>query len=96
MTGALIVSGGSRGIGAATAICAAREGWDVAINYARDENAANSVADQVRSLGRRAIIVRGDMCDEEDIQSLFNDTEKELGPLKGLVTSAGTTGKQSG
>ena len=93
MTGALIVSGGSRGIGAATAICAAREGWDVAINYARDENAATSVADQVRSLGRRAIIVRGDMCDEEDIQRLFNDTEKELGPLKGLVTSAGTTGK---
>ena len=60
MTGALIVSGGSRGIGAATTICAARQGWDVAINYARDENAAASVADQVRSLGRRAIIVKGD------------------------------------
>ena len=93
MMGALIVSGGSRGIGAATAICAAREGWDVAINYAQDENAAISVADQVRSLGRRAIIVKGDMCNEEDIQRLFDDSEKELGPLKGLVTSAGTTGK---
>ena len=74
MMGALIVSGGSRGIGAATAICAARQGWDIAINYARDENAAISVADQVRSLGRRAIIVKGDMCIEEDFERLFNDT----------------------
>ena len=93
MTGVLIVSGGSRGIGAATAICAAREGWDVAINYARDKAAASSVANQVRALGQRAIIVKADMSNESDIQRLFDETEKELGSLKGLVTSAGTTGK---
>ena len=66
MTGVLIISGGSRGIGAATAICAARDGWDVAINYARDKTAASSVADQVRALGQRAIIVKADMSNETD------------------------------
>ncbi|MGI9154301.1 MAG: SDR family NAD(P)-dependent oxidoreductase, partial [Rubrivivax sp.] len=51
----LLVTGGSRGIGAATAVHAARSGWDVAINYTRDAQAAETVAGAVRALGRRAL-----------------------------------------
>ena len=90
--GLLIVTGGSRGIGAATAIRAAADGWDVAVNYARDAVAADRVATKVRAAGCKAITVQGDMNEEADILRLFETAEAELGPVKGLVTSAGTTG----
>lgn len=90
--GLLIVTGGSRGIGAATAIKAAAEGWDVAVNYARDVQAADRVALKVREAGQKAITVQGDMNEEADILRLFQTAEAELGPVKGLVNSAGTTG----
>ena len=89
----LIVSGGSRGIGAATAICAAEEGWDVVINYVKDEKAASLVADKVKAIGQRSITVKANMSNEVDIIRMFDETERLLGPVKGLVTSAGTTGK---
>jgi NAD(P)-dependent dehydrogenase (short-subunit alcohol dehydrogenase family) len=91
--GLLIVTGGSRGIGAATAIRAAAEGWDVAVNYARDAAAADRVALQVRAAGCKAVVIQGDMNEEADILRLFETAERELGPVKGLVTSAGTTGR---
>jgi len=91
--GLLIVTGGSRGIGAATAIRAAAEGWDVAVNYARDAAAADRVALQVRAAGCKAVAIQGDMNEEADILRLFETAERELGPVKGLVTSAGTTGR---
>jgi NAD(P)-dependent dehydrogenase (short-subunit alcohol dehydrogenase family) len=91
--GLLIVTGGSRGIGAATAIRAAAVGWDVAVNYARDAAAADRVALQVRAAGCRAVAIQGDMNEEADILRLFETAERELGPVKGLVTSAGTTGR---
>ena len=53
MSDVLLVTGGSRGIGAATAICAAKKGWDVAINYARDAEAAKKVSNEVNAFGRR-------------------------------------------
>jgi len=90
--GLLIVTGGSRGIGAATAIKAAAEGWDVAVNYARGAQAADRVALRVREAGQKAITVQGDMNEEADILRLFQTAEAELGPVKGLVNSAGTTG----
>ena len=90
--GLLIVTGGSRGIGAATAIKAAAEGWDVAVNYARDAQAADRVALRVREAGQKAITLQGDMNEEADILRLFQTAEAELGPVKGLVNSAGTTG----
>ena len=93
MTKVLIVSGGSRGIGAATAICAAEEGWDVVINYVKDEKAASLVADKVKAIGQRSITVKANMSNEVDIIRMFDETERLLGPVKGLVTSAGTTGK---
>lgn len=91
--GLLIVTGGSRGIGASTAIRAAEDGWDVAVNYARDADAADRVARAVRKAGARSMTVRADMNDETDILHMFEAAERALGPLKGLVTSAGTTGR---
>lgn len=85
----LLITGGSRGIGAATARRAAADGWDVAINYTRDEAAAEAVAAQVRALGRRAVTLRGDVADEADVCRLFAETEQALGPLQGLVANAG-------
>jgi len=91
--GLCIVTGAARGIGAATAIKAAEDGWDVAVNYSRSQVEAEAVADKIRALGRKAITVQGDMGVEADIISLFEQAEAELGPVKGLVTNAGTTGK---
>lgn len=89
----LIVTGGSRGIGASTCRLAAAQGWDIAINYAANEAAAEAVAKQVRDAGRRAITVKGDMAEEADILALFEKTETELGPIGGVVANAGITGK---
>lgn len=88
----LIVTGGSRGIGAATCRRAAADGWDVAVNYAGNADAAEAVAQDVRAAGRRAIAVQGDMAKEDDIERLFATTEAELGPIAGIVCNAGVTG----
>jgi NAD(P)-dependent dehydrogenase (short-subunit alcohol dehydrogenase family) len=91
--GLCIVTGGSRGIGAATAIRAAHGGWDVAINYAADEAAANRVADSVRQAGRQALVVQGDMSREPDVVRLFETATDALGAPTAVVANAGTTGK---
>ena len=88
----LIVTGGSRGIGAAVSRLAAARGWDVAVNYATNAEAADSVAASVRDAGRRAITVQGDMAREDDILALFERTERDLGPIAGVVCNAGITG----
>ncbi|MBL8360551.1 MAG: SDR family oxidoreductase [Rubrivivax sp.] len=85
----LLVTGGSRGIGAAAALLAARDGWDVAVNYTRDEAAAQAVAQRVRSLGRRALVVRGDVSREADVLAMYAAVDAELGTLRGLVNNAG-------
>ena len=84
-----LITGGSRGIGAATAVRAARAGWDVAINYTRDEAAAQRVAGQVRALGRRALVVQADVAEEAEVLRLFAEVDAQLGPLSGLVNNAG-------
>jgi NAD(P)-dependent dehydrogenase (short-subunit alcohol dehydrogenase family) len=89
----LIVTGGSRGIGAAVCRLAAAQGWDVAINYASNRDAAEAVREQVLDAGRRAITVKGDMASEDDILALFRETEAELGPVTGVVANAGITGR---
>ncbi len=88
----LIVTGGSRGIGAAVCRLAAAQGWDVAVNYAGNATAAEQTAETVREAGRRAITVQGDMAEEADILRLFETTERELGAVGGLVANAGITG----
>jgi len=85
----LLITGASRGIGAATARRAAAAGWDVAINYARDAAAADGVAAEVRALGRRALTVAADVADEAAVLAMFARIDAELGPLGGLVNNAG-------
>ncbi len=85
----LLVTGGSRGIGAATARLAAARGWDVAINYTRDAGAAQAVADDVRARGRRALTVQADVADEAAVLAMFTAVDRGLGPLGGLVNNAG-------
>jgi len=89
MNPTLLITGGSRGIGAACALLAARQGWDVAINYTRDQAAAEAVATQVRALGRRALAVRADVADEAEVLAMFAAVDRELGALHGLVNNAG-------
>jgi NAD(P)-dependent dehydrogenase (short-subunit alcohol dehydrogenase family) len=85
----LLVTGGSRGIGAAVCVLAARRGWDVAINYARDASAAERVAEQVRAAGRRALIVQGDVAEEPEVLAMLAAVDREFGHLHGLVNNAG-------
>jgi NAD(P)-dependent dehydrogenase (short-subunit alcohol dehydrogenase family) len=87
--GAVLVTGASRGIGAATAIACARHGWDVAVNCTRDVAAATAVAAQVRARGRRAIVVPADVADERAVLAMFARIDAELAPLAGLVNNAG-------
>jgi NAD(P)-dependent dehydrogenase (short-subunit alcohol dehydrogenase family) len=84
----LLVTGGSRGIGAAVCRKAAAQGYDLLVNYRSDKAAAESVAADCRELGARAEIVQGDTADEEGIASIFAAADR-LGPLHGLVNNAG-------
>jgi len=85
----VLVTGASRGIGAACALAAAGAGWDVGINYLRDRAAAERVADEVRALGRRACLLQADVADETAVEAMFRDLDARLGPLGGLVVNAG-------
>jgi NAD(P)-dependent dehydrogenase (short-subunit alcohol dehydrogenase family) len=85
----LLITGASRGIGAACALRAADAGWDVGINFNRDEAAAQDVAAAVRARGRRALTLRADVADESAIEAMFLRIDEELGPLAGLVNNAG-------
>ncbi len=85
----VLITGGSRGIGAATAITLARQGWDVAISYRERSDTAQDVADACRELGRRALAVQANMAREADIAALFAAVDNALGPLSGLVNNAG-------
>ena len=91
----VLVTGASRGIGAAAAVACARQGWDVAVNCARDTAAAEAVAAQVRALGRRAIVVPADVADEAAVLAMFARVDAELGPLHGLVNNAGVIDVQA-
>jgi NAD(P)-dependent dehydrogenase (short-subunit alcohol dehydrogenase family) len=92
MPSGLIITGASRGIGAATARLAARRGYRVCINYARDVDSAAAVVDEIRSAKGTAVAVQADVGSEVDIRRLFDRAEAEIGPLGGLVNNAGITG----
>jgi NAD(P)-dependent dehydrogenase (short-subunit alcohol dehydrogenase family) len=85
----LLVTGASRGIGAACALRAADAGWDIGVNFHRDEAAAERVAAQVRARGRRACTLRADVASEGAVEAMFKELDAELGPLGGLVNNAG-------
>jgi NAD(P)-dependent dehydrogenase (short-subunit alcohol dehydrogenase family) len=85
----LLVTGGSRGIGAATALLAAARGYTVAVNYARDAAAARAVVEAITRGGGRAIAVQADVADESQVVAMFARIDAELGPLAALVNNAG-------
>ncbi|MDO0931380.1 SDR family oxidoreductase [Streptomyces sp. DG2A-72] len=87
-----VVTGGSRGIGAATCLRLATEGHDVVVGYVRDAEAAEAVADGVRKAGGRSVPVRVDTSVEADVARLFEVAEEQLGPVTGLVNNAAVTG----
>lgn len=95
MSEVMIVTGGSRGIGAATARIAAVRGYDVCVNYRQDAAAAASVVADIEKAGGRAIAVAGDMSSEKDVVNLFETSDAQLGPLKVLINNAGIVGAQS-
>ncbi len=85
----VLVTGGGRGIGAATCVLAAQKGWDVAVNYAANAEAAQQVVKQIQATGARAIAVQADVADEAQVLAMFKRVKAELGPLQGLVNNAG-------
>lgn len=86
-----IVTGGGRGIGAATARRLAHDGHDVALCYRRDHAAADAVLADVHAAGRRGIAVPADTCQPDQVTHLFDTTAATLGPITGLVNNAGVT-----
>lgn len=95
MGSTLVVTGGSRGIGAETAVLAAQHGWDVCLSYRADDAAAQQVLARCRQVGRPATAVRADVADEADVLALFDHAERTLGPLGGLVNNAGIVAPQA-
>lgn len=91
----LLVTGGSRGLGAATAKLAAQRGFDVAVNYNRDAAAAESVVAAVKAAGPRAVAIQADCSKAEQVPALFDRVDKELGRLTHMVYSSGITGPVS-
>src|SRR3990172_9156076 len=92
--GVIIITGGGRGIGAATARLAAKKGYAVCVNYLRDRTAAESVVHEIRSAEGRAIAVAGDVSSEKDVLNLFQESDRSLGQLTALVNNAGILERQ--
>lgn len=91
----LIITGGSRGIGAATARLAASHGYKICINYLSDHAAAEKTAGQVRALGAQAITLQADVSNEDEIMRLFARVDSDLGRVTHLVNNAGTLSQAS-
>ncbi len=85
----LLITGASRGIGAATARLAAQQGWAVAVNYHHNRTAAEAVVADIHAAGGRAVAIAANVADEVDVQRLFAECEAALGPLLALVNNAG-------
>ncbi len=90
-----IITGGSRGIGAATAELAAKAGFDVCINYLSNHERAAKVVEACKSYGVNAIAVAGDVASAADVAVLFETCDRELGPVTFLVNNAGIIGRAS-
>ena len=93
--GAVIVTGASRGIGAAIAERLADDGYGVVVNYAADAEGAESVVSAIRAKGGRAEAVRADVASEQDVEAMFGRAQEQMGPLTALVNNAGSVGEQA-
>lgn len=90
----IVITGGSRGIGAATARLAARRGYAVCVNYLKNQDAAHAVVDELEAAGARAIAVAADVSQESGVATLFEAVDRKLGTLTALVNNAGILAKQ--
>jgi NAD(P)-dependent dehydrogenase (short-subunit alcohol dehydrogenase family) len=93
--GTVIVTGASRGIGAAIAERLADDGYGVIVNYAADADGAESVVSAIRAKGGRAEAVRADVASEGDVAAMFGRAQQQMGPLTALVNNAGTLGERA-
>jgi len=85
----ILITGGSRGIGAATAILAAQRGYDVAFTYQSNATAAKEVTEKIQATGRKALMLQADVAVEADVLSVFKQVDAQLGRLDALVNNAG-------
>ena len=92
---AVLVTGASRGIGAATAVLLAKRGYAVGVNYSQDGKGAGAVVDQIVATGGRAIALQANVADEAQVETLFETCIRRLGPLGGLVNNAAVLESQS-
>lgn len=90
----ILITGASRGIGAATALLAASRGWNVCVNFHANEQAAQQIVEEITALGVKAIAVQGDVGVEKDIVQLFQRFDDEFGSLDALINNAGILDKQ--
>lgn len=90
----IIVTGGSRGIGAATACLAAEQGYAVCVNYLRNQEAAHSVVNSIQQMGGQAVAIAADVASEDDVIRLFETVDKQLGTITALVNNAGILEQQ--
>ena len=95
MSGTLVITGGSRGIGAATSLAGAAAGYAVCVNYQGRQDRANAVVAEIEKSGGKALAVQADVGRAEDVERLFQTAQDELGPITGLVNNAGITGPRT-
>jgi NAD(P)-dependent dehydrogenase (short-subunit alcohol dehydrogenase family) len=95
MSAVVLITGASRGIGAATALLAARAGYAVAVNYAANSLAADEVVRQIRQAGGNAMTVQADVADESQVLKMFEQVDAKLGRLTALVNNAGVVDQTS-
>ena len=85
----VLITGASRGIGAATARLFAQKGWAVAVNYRNSREAAEELVSEIRKNGGTALAIPADVGDPEQVEALFRTAERELGQIEALVNNAG-------
>ena len=95
MDNVIVITGGSRGIGAATAYLAADRGYRVCVNYCNNHGAARAVVDKINQQGGQAVAIAADISVETDVVTLFNTVDSQLGTVTALVNNAGILEQQT-